>query len=54
MTVTDGPFTEGKEVMGGYFAIQAASFEDAIRLCDNHPHLDFGSIEIREMVLPPK
>jgi hypothetical protein len=54
VTVTDGPFTEGKEVMGGYFAIQAASFEDAIRLCDNHPHLDFGSIEIREMVLPPK
>ena len=50
--VTNGPFSEAKEVLGGYFTIEAESFEDAIRLCDDHPHIDFGPIEIREVVAP--
>ena len=47
--VTDGPFAESKEIIGGFFAIEAADYDDAIRICRDCPHLDFGSIEIREV-----
>ena len=33
--VTDGPFTEGKEVLGGFFTIEAVSYDD-----DVHPYSD--------------
>ena len=45
--VKDGPYTETKEVVGGFYLIKAESFEHAARLCDDHPHHQFGSIEIR-------
>jgi hypothetical protein len=47
--VTDGPFTEGKEVIGGLFVIEAASYDDALSTATGCPHLDFGSIEVREV-----
>jgi hypothetical protein len=47
VVVTDGPFTEGKEVIGGLFVIEAASYDEAIAIADGCPHLDFGSIEVR-------
>jgi len=47
--VTDGPYVEGKEVIGGYYVVQAASYEDTVALSSDCPHLDFGSIEIREL-----
>ena len=46
-TVTDGPFAESREVLGGYFILEAPTYDDAVKLCDDCPHLDFGSIEIR-------
>lgn len=46
---TDGPHTESKEVLGGYYVIEAASYEEAIERSSGCPHLDFGSIEIREI-----
>lgn len=46
---TDGPHTESKEVLGGYYVIEAASYDDAVRRASDCPHLDFGSIEIREI-----
>lgn len=39
--VTDGPFTEGKEVIGGYFIINAEDYAEAAALCDGYP--DFGT-----------
>lgn len=52
--VTDGPFTEGKEVIGGLFVIEAADYAAALKAVDDCPHLDFGSIEVREVeVLRP-
>jgi hypothetical protein len=48
-SVTDGPFAEAKEVMGGFMIIEARDYDDAVRICRDHPHLDFGSIEIREV-----
>ncbi|HEV2690702.1 MAG TPA: YciI family protein [Bryobacteraceae bacterium] len=45
--VTDGPFTEAKEVMGGLFVIEADSYDQAVELAKSCPHMEFGSIEIR-------
>ena len=47
MTVTDGPYAEAKEVLGGFLVIEAADYDDAVRQCDGSPHLEFGTIEIR-------
>ncbi|HEX7151286.1 MAG TPA: YciI family protein [Thermoanaerobaculia bacterium] len=51
VSVTDGPYVESKEVIGGYFVIDAADYDEAVRLAGDCPHLDFGSIEIREIEL---
>lgn len=55
MRVTDGPYTEGKEVLGGYYMFEAESYEHAIELTRDHPQLEFGGIvEVREIqVLTP-
>ena len=47
--VTDGPFAEAKEVIGGFFLLDAKDYDEAIKLADGCPHLDFGSIEVREI-----
>jgi hypothetical protein len=50
LSVTDGPFTEGKEVFGGFFTVKAGSLDEAVRLAESCPHLDFGgSLEVREI-----
>jgi len=52
--VTDGPFAEGKEVLGGLFIVEAASYDDAVAVANGCPHLDFGSIEVREVEVVPR
>ena len=47
--VTDGPYAEAREVIGGLFIIEARDYDEVVRLCGDCPHLDFGSIEIREV-----
>lgn len=48
--VTDGPFIEAKEVIGGYFAIEADDYDEAVRLSSDCPHLKYGGrIELREI-----
>ncbi len=49
MSVTDGPFAEGKEVVGGFWIIQADDVDDAVAAVASHPHLARGSLEIREI-----
>lgn len=49
VTVTDGPYAESKEVIGGYFVVEAPDYDAAARLVEDCPHLDFGSIEIRQI-----
>lgn len=46
-SVTDGPFAETKEQIGGYFLIEAADFETAVRIAANWPSARIGSIEVR-------
>jgi hypothetical protein len=47
--VTDGPYAESREVIGGLFVLEAASYDEVVRLCRDCPHLEFGPIEIREV-----
>ena len=48
-SVTDGPYAEAREVIGGVFLLDAKDYDDAVALARDCPHLDFGSIEIREI-----
>src|SRR5688572_12294522 len=48
--VTDGPFGEGKEVIGGYWFIVARSLEEAAKLAAENPCAKYGlSYEIRPL-----
>jgi hypothetical protein len=49
MKVTDGPYAEAREVIGGLFIIEAANYDEVLELCRDCPHLEFGSIEVREV-----
>jgi hypothetical protein len=46
-SVSDGPFAETKEMLGGILILEAASKEEAIRLMTRHPGIKMGSFEIR-------
>lgn len=48
-SVTDGPFTESKEVLGGYWMIQVASKQEAIEWACRAPAADGDVIEIRQV-----
>jgi hypothetical protein len=50
--ITDGPFTETKELVGGYFMMQANSFDDVIEWMKRCPalHADGAEVEIRRLV----
>ena len=49
--VTDGPFAESKELVGGYVIIQAASFEEAAEIAKGCPDLVLGgAVEVREVM----
>ena len=59
ITVTDGPFTEAKEVIGGYAILEAASKADAVRIATEFMELhrrywpEFeGESEVRPMFRP--
>ena len=49
--VVDGPFSESKEVVGGFFLVEAADYDEAVALCRDCPHLDYGRIELRAVDL---
>ncbi len=52
---TDGPYSETKEVLGGYYLIEAASYEEAVQRALDHPHLQFdGTIEVRQVEVLPR
>jgi hypothetical protein len=48
-TVTDGPFAESKEVLGGYWMIQVKSRQEAIDWASRCPALDNEVIEVRQV-----
>jgi hypothetical protein len=48
--VTDGPFAETKEVVGGYFIVDCKDLDAAIEVAQRVPLVDKGSVEIRPLV----
>jgi hypothetical protein len=48
--VTDGPFAETREQLGGYFLIDAPNLDDAIRIAERIPAARWGTIEIRPVM----
>jgi hypothetical protein len=50
LRVIDGPYSETKEILGGYFLIDAPNYNDAVKQCNDCPHLEYGgTIEVREV-----
>jgi hypothetical protein len=48
--VTDGPYSESKELLGGYYVIEAESYEKAVDHARDCPHLEYGgTIEVRQV-----
>jgi hypothetical protein len=47
LSVTDGPFAETKEQIGGFFLIEASDFDEAVRIAAKWPSARLGSIEVR-------
>src|SRR4029079_5655101 len=54
IVVTDGPFAEGKEVIGGLFVVAARRRAQGGPIGNSCPHLEFGSIEVREVEVTPR
>jgi hypothetical protein len=52
--VTDGPFAEAKEIIGGFFLIEARDRDEALELASRWPSARLGAIEVRpvEEALP--
>jgi hypothetical protein len=48
--VTDGPFAETKEQLGGYYLVEAKDLDEAIGLAARIPGARFGSVEIRPII----
>jgi len=47
----DGPFMETKEVLGGYYLLEFADLDDAIKIVAMIPTAKFGRIEVRSVVV---
>jgi hypothetical protein len=47
--VTDGPFTETKEAIGGFDLLECDSLEEAVEIAASHPMAEAGTIEVRPL-----
>jgi hypothetical protein len=48
--VTDGPFAETREQLGGFFMIEAANLDEAIKVAERIPGARKGTVEVRPVV----
>jgi hypothetical protein len=48
--VTDGPFAETREQLGGYFLIEARDLDEAIAIAARIPAARYGTIEVRPVL----
>ena len=50
-TVTDGPYTEGKEVVGGFFIIKAKDLNEAVAISKDCPDYEYGgTVQVRQVM----
>jgi len=54
LSVTDGPFAETKEQLGGYFLIEARDLDDAIQVAARIPGAWIGCVELRPIADDPQ
>jgi hypothetical protein len=47
LSVVDGPFAETKELLGGFNLIEAADYEEAVRIAASFPWANTGCVEVR-------
>ena len=52
-TVTDGPFAETREQLGGYYLVEAKDLDEAIALAARIPGARVGTIEVRPVLEAP-
>jgi hypothetical protein len=52
LMLSDGPFAETKEQVGGFCLIEAANLDEAVEVAAQHPAATYGTIEVRE-IWPP-
>ena len=51
-TITDGPYAEVKEIVGGYIIVKAENLDDAVALSDGCPTLAIGGkVEVRDVMV---
>jgi len=50
-TVTDGPFAETKEQLGGFYLMEAANLDEALVMAERIPGAKHGSIEVRPIMV---
>jgi hypothetical protein len=48
--VTDGPFTETREVLGGFYLIDVKDLDEAIDIAARHPGARLGTVEVRPVL----
>ena len=48
--LTDGPFAETREQLGGYYLVQAKDLDEAVEIAGRIPGARFGTIEVRPLV----
>jgi hypothetical protein len=48
--VTDGPFAETREALGGYFLVEAKDMDEAVSIAKRIPGGRFGTVEVRPVV----
>lgn len=51
--VTDGPFAETREQLGGYYVIEANDLDEAIGIAERVPPVKYGTVEIRPVMEIP-
>jgi hypothetical protein len=54
LSVTDGPFAETKEFLGGFTMIEARDFNEAIQIASRFPSARIGSMEVRPVLDPTR
>lgn len=51
-TITDGPFADSKELIGGYYIVTAESADAVVKIAEDYPDYDLGgTVEIREVMV---
>jgi hypothetical protein len=51
--VTDGPYAEVKEALGGFFVLECGSLDEAVQLAAKIPGTEHGSVEVRPIYVDP-